>query len=466
MKKIVWSASLLLLAVPAMAQSSGAAAVNPLTTLAHPRSGHVVTPLVSIPRTGDAGKFMHTKYRIFVPAGPNAEAMGIAMAATSGATTPLPGYYYETPASLACLYGLAPFTQGCNPGLVTQNATGGAQSIAIVDAYDYPTALGDLQAYSKQFGLPVPTSSTFHVVYAGGSNPGYDPACVQSGGWNCWASESALDIEMAHAMAPGATIYLVEANSNSDADLFQAVQVASNLVVCGQSASCPSGSQGAGEVSMSWGGGEGSDETSYDAYFNVPRVVFFAASGDSWGVEYPSASPDVVAVGGTTISRSLASTTFLNAQAEIAWEDGGGGLSLYESQPAYQQHVAALHGIANRAVPDVAAVANPNTGVWVYNSFATDDIGDDCIPSGGNWCIFGGTSVATPLTAAVVNSTGRFAASTAAQLRVIYKQHSLLSLRDIQYGSCGFYQGWFAVAGWDPCTGNGALVSNTAAPLP
>lgn len=457
MNRIVCALCFLALAAPAIAQNDGSA-TNQLSPAAHPSRGHAVIPLVSIPRPGDEGKFMHTNYRIFVPAGPNARELGVSSDTPDASTTPLPGYYYETPASLACLYGSSKPANGCNPGLATKNATGGSKTIAIVDAYDYPTAFGDLEAYSLQFGLPAPTSSTFHVVYAGGANPGPDPACGILGGWNCWASESSLDIEMAHAMAPRATIYLVEANSNSFADLFQAVQVAANLVVCGKTA-CPAGGKGAGEVSMSWGGGEGSGETAADALLNVDNVVFFASSGDSWGVEYPAASPNVVAVGGTTISRSLGDSTFLDFQAEITWEDGGGGVSQFESQPAYQRHVPALQGVAGRAIPDVAADANPNTGVWVYNSFDTDDIGDDCIQDGGNWCIFGGTSVASPLTAALVNRAGHFASSSAAELKTVYANGGDSSdFRPITYGTCGLYQGWFATPGWDPCTGNGAPV--------
>jgi len=122
------------------------------------------------------------------------------------------------------------------------------------------------------------------VVYAGGSAPPVDP----TGGWEL---EEALDIEYAHAMAPHARLYLVEAASNYDSDLFAAIQVANNLVVCGRTSSCPLGSRGRGEVSMSWGGGEFPQEASLDGYFTAPGVVYFAAAGDYPGVIYPCASP-------------------------------------------------------------------------------------------------------------------------------------------------------------------------------
>ena len=209
---------------------------------------------------------------------------------------------------------------------------------------------------------------------------------------------------------------------------------------------------------MSWGGGEASVETEFDPVFNVNGVVFFASAGDTWGVEYPSASPNVVAVGGTTISRSLGNATFLNFRGEFTWEDGGGGVSQFQPQPFWQKTVNGLRGVPGRAVPDVAADANPNTGVWVYDSFETDDIGDDCIPSGGNWCVFGGTSVSSPLTAGLVNNVGKFASSSTAELTTLYGRGSGVTFRDVTYGSCGLYQGWLAVSGWDPCTGKGAPV--------
>ena len=150
--------------------------------------------------------------------------------------SPFAGYAYETPASLACVYGMVAHTHGCNPNSTTTNSSGGSETIAIVDAFDDPNAAADLAFFSAQFGLPY-SDSKFKVVYEGGSAPPVDP----TGGWEL---EESLDIEYAHAMAPHAMIYLVEANSNSDDDLFTAVIEASNLVVCGKTTTCPKGSKG------------------------------------------------------------------------------------------------------------------------------------------------------------------------------------------------------------------------------
>ena len=410
----------------------------------HAGSGQIITPSSGIERPEDIGVRMHTNFKIFVPPGRPEGSTAFPAVKGRSVYTPFPGYYYETPASLACLYGEVTVTTGCNPSSVSKVATGGSKAIAIVDAYDYPTALADLKAYSAQFGLPAPTSSTFTVVYASGSNPGPDPYSLGENGWNAWEAEEALDIEMAHAMAPSAHIYLVEASSSYDSDLQVAVAKAISLLTAAPNHG--------GEVSMSWGGSEFPDEVSGDSYFAGTNVVFFASSGDSEGTQYPSTSPNVVAVGGTTLARN---PNTLAIEEETAWEDGGGGVSDYEARPSFQNSISAIVGSA-RGVPDVAAIGNPRTGVWVYDSFETWS----CNTSGcgeAPWNVFGGTSVASPLWAGVVNHAAHFSASTAAEESLIYTNASKAAdYRDIVYGSCGFYQGWFAVAGWDPCTGNGA----------
>ena len=439
MKRTVLALCSLLSAVSVAAIAQQAAIVSPAPGSHRTGAGRTVTPESSIQRPEDIGRYARTHFLIYVPAG-KVDGEGFADSEVSPSGTPIAGYYAETPASLACLYSQVTVTTGCNPATLanSQHATGGSKAIAIVDAYHYPTAMADLAAYSTQFGLPAPTASTFTVTNAG-TTPGADPNCATYGGWNCWASEAALDIEMAHAMAPSAHIYLVEALSNGFADLFAAETKAIALVKAA----------GGGEVSNSWGGSEFSTETSYDSTFVGTNVVVFASTGDHQGTEYPAVSPNVVAVGGTTISRSPAS---LSAENEIAWEDGGGGLSRYEARPAYQNGISTVVG-AHRGVPDVAAVANPRTGVWVYDSYNTG------ATAASHWNIFGGTSVAAPVWAAIVNHAGHFKASSAAELTLIYASASTAAdFRDVKYGSCGYYQGWFAVAGWDPCTGSGAPV--------
>jgi len=353
---------------------------------------------------------------------------------------PYSGYAYETPASLACVYGLTRYIPGCNPNETTTNSSGGSQTIAIVDAYDDPNAAADLAFFSAQFGLPF-SPSNFQVVYAAGAEPPEDP----TGGWEL---EEALDIEYAHAMAPNAKIYLVEANSNFDSDLFPAVLVASNLVRCGSVTTCPTTSKGQGQVSMSWSGSEFSQESELDSFFTTPGVVYYAASGDAPGVGYPCASPNVVCAGGTSISRS---DTTGNMIAEIGWSEAGGGVSSYEPIPSYQ---SSNRGIASqlggyRGVPDISANANPDTGAWVWTTFPYEG-------SETGWFIVGGTSLATPLLSGIFNSTGNFGSSSASELSTIYNTRNFASFRDIFYGACGYYSGTFANLGWDLCTGVGS----------
>jgi subtilase family serine protease len=393
----------------------GAFAANDTYGAFAPRGGHVETPESSIEQAEHHGLRAHTNYKMFVPNGGMANAQRSSLEAPAQAGgPPYAGYFYETPASLGCVYQLvSPVVGGCNPNTVTANPSGGSRAIAIVDAYHYPTAASDLSVFSNQFGLP---RANFQVVFANGRQP---PVNAD------WNLEEALDIEWAHAMAPNAKIYLVEAASTSFSDLLRAVSVASSLV----------SSAGGGEVSISWGGSEFSSETSYDSYFTRPGVVYFASSGDSPGVIWPSASPNVVSVGGTSLSRNPTNGNF---QQEMAWQSGGGGPSLYEARPGYQSAISATVG-NQRGTPDVAAVADPSTGLWVYAS--------------PDWYIVGGTSVAAPVWAGIVNTAASFSASTQTELATIYSNQGTT---DITAGSCGPNQGYMANGGWDFCTGLGS----------
>ncbi len=304
---------------------------------------------------------------------------------------------------------------------------GGTKAIAIVDAYHYATALNDFNVFSKQFGLPlesstIPLDSTnahFQVVYQGWSKPAVDDP-----GWN---QEAALDIEWAHAMAPNAKIYLVEAHTNSYADLFASVQMAYALT-------------GVSEVSMSWGGGEFNTEAMYDGTFVHKGTVFFASAGDAGGVvEYPSASPNVVGVGGTTLN--MTNGVFAS---ETAWAGSGGGPSAYETRPSYQTAISSIVGTV-RGVPDIAADANPYTGVAVYDSTADDGY--------VGWLVFGGTSVASPVCAGITNNAGSFLTSSSAELTKIYGGLGGSNFRDIVSGTAGANT---AKVGWDYITGVGS----------
>jgi kumamolisin len=390
-------------------------------------STSVTIPASSIANSLDAGVRAHTNIRIL-------GSPGIFNGAPQTYGPPFSGYFYEDPASIACIYKLQRAVPGCNPNVASSNPTGGARAIAIVDAYDDPNASADLAAFSTQFGVSTPS---FTVVYAppGGTTPGScsgaatEPLVDPTGGWEV---EESLDIEYAHAMAPEATLYLVEAQSNYNTDLLCAVTVASNLVHAA----------GGGEVSMSWGEGEFLGETTIDPVFTTRNVVYFASTGDSPGTSWPSVSPNIVAVGGTSLDTNPITGNFIS---ETVWQDAGGGPSAYESRPTYQNGIHYIVG-SQRGVPDVAADANPYTGVWVL---------DTLVFGPGTWYIVGGTSVSSPTWAGIVNAAGSFSASTNVELTKLYRNRNQ-GFTDITLGSCGPYIGYFALFGWDFCTGLGS----------
>ena len=407
-----------------IAMTTGGATLSVADGRPDPVGGQVLIPDTSIEHADHIGRIAHTNTKILAFTG---SIDSVHPPLGGGGREIAPGSsYFETPASLGCVYRLTSVSSaqiGCNPTDPTLlNPSGGARAIAIVDAYDYPTAFSDLQIFSAQFGLPAPTTANFQVVYATGTPPKADSG---------WGLEAALDIEWAHAMAPRAKIYLVEAASNSYADLLTAVNVASNLVA----------QAGGGEVSMSWGGSEFSFERFYDGYFTKTGVVYFAAAGDSAGTIWPSTSPNVVSAGGTTNSRDASG----NLQAQLAWSSTGGGPSRYESRPSYQSAISQVVG-NKRGTPDVAADADPNTGVWVYN-----------VPDCNGWCIVGGTSVAAPVWSGIVNAAGRFSSSSQVELSTIYSNlGKAADFTDITQGSCGPHQGYVTGTGWDFCTGAGS----------
>jgi len=302
---------------------------------------HVVVPQSSVAHPGDAGVRAHTNLLVMMPeTGP----IAIDANAQPNELPPVAGLFFETPASLACVYRLVKHPQpGCDPDQTTQTVTGGSGAVAIVDAYDDPNAAGDLALFSSIFGLP-PADLT--VVYASGSQPALDP----TGGWEL---EESLDIEYAHAMAPGAKLFLVEAASNSGDDLVTAISLASTLVAAHRRG---------GEVSMSFAFGEFSQETQLDGLFTTPGVVYIAGTGDNPGTSWPAVSPNVIAAGGTTISRNSSTGQFI---LESTWQDAGGGPSLYEARPHFQDGIAGIVGPA-RGTPIFLSMPTPTpeSGWW------------------------------------------------------------------------------------------------------
>ena len=390
----------------------------------HPKR-HVVVPESSIAPPGNTGTFAHTNILLSVPeSGPFA----IDVHSQANGLPPVPGLFFETPASLACVYRLVRNpSPGCNPDQTTRTVSGGSNAIAVVDSFDDPNAAADLATFSSVFGLP-PADLT--VVYASGSEPPLDP----SGGWEL---EESLDIGYAHAMAPRARIFLVEAASNSGNDVLNAIALAGNLVA----------ENGGGEVSMSFSFGEFAQETTLDGIFTTPGVVYLASAGDGPGAEWPATSPNVIAAGGTTISRNSSTGQFL---LENTWQRAGGGPSLFEPRPHFQDAIASIVG-TTRGTPDLSFDANPNTGVWIVdtNQFQGQP---------GGFFIVGGTSVSSPALAGVINNAGEFRHSSQAENSVIY-QHVFSTggdFRDITFGNCGVNISNFASSGWDFCTGVGS----------
>jgi subtilase family serine protease len=245
-------------------------------------------------------------------------------------------------------------------------ADGSGQTIAIVTAHNNPNIASDLAQFDQTFGLAAPPS--FQVVnQMGGTKL---PKNNKS-----WGSETALDVEWAHAIAPGANILVVEAKSASLANFAAAIDFARNA-------------PGVSVVSVSAAGDEFNSEALVDSLFTTPPghpgVTFVFASGDDGGTaEYPSSSPNVLSVGGTSLSLTYPAQW----QGESVWPDGGGGASKYEGVPSYQDGL----GLTSRGTPDVAYNADPNTGFAVLDSYNIR-----------GWAQFGGTSAGTPQWAALI----------------------------------------------------------------
>ncbi len=283
-------------------------------------------------------------------------------------------------------------------------AAGSGQTVAVVDAQDDPSAESDLATYRAQYGLPACTTANgcFHKVdQSGGTNyPSADPG---------WAGEISLDLDMVSAVCPQCHILLVEAASPSLADLGTAVNKAVSL--------------GARYVSNSYGGAENPAETSLDnQYFNHPGVAITASAGDSgYGAQFPAASQYVTAVGGTSLSRGGNTRGW----SESVWSTDsthgtGSGCSADEPKPSWQ---TADTGCAHRTIADVSAVADPATGVAVYDSY-----------SASGWNVFGGTSASSPIVAATYALAGTPAAGT---YPASYPYGGASALNDVTTGSNG-----------------------------
>ncbi|MGA2440018.1 MAG: hypothetical protein ABSH08_03600 [Tepidisphaeraceae bacterium] len=325
------------------------------------------------------------------------------------------------------------------------SGNGSGQTIAIVDAYNDPNIITDTATFDSYFGLPQfnvggPTLQVLNQT--GGTSL---PVNSTPGGWDV---EESLDVEWAHAIAPQANIVLFEA----DTDLFAAVATAANY-------------PGVSVVSMSWGGSEVSGEQAYDSTFLTPighqGVTFLAATGDSGAPGlYPACSPNVVAVGGTTLTinsnGSYGGETGWSLGSD--WWDpsaaGGGGISAYESQPAYQNGKVNGMSSSYRTIPDVAMDADPNSGVYVVDTYYT----------GPGWVLeTGGTSLACPMWAGLISIANQGRAlhglgsldGPSQTLPLLYNLPAT-DFHDITSG----YNGLYAGTGYDLVTGIGSPVAN------
>ncbi len=334
------------------------------------------------------------------------------------ATTPPPAGL--SPAQLLAAYGLS----GKAAGTV-------GPIIAIVDALDAPTINSDLHTYNSTFGLPqLPncndaiksaTAPCFQKLNQRGVAGKY-PSTSSS-----WALETSLDVETAHAVCQNCRILLIEADNSISTNLGLAVDQAV--------------AQGATIVSNSYGSTESSTETTNDVHYTKSGVVFIFSSGDhGYSVSYPAASPYVVAVGGTSLFISTTTGAYIS---ESTWSGAGSGCSLYEAKPSWQKDT----GCAKRTVADVSAVADPNTGMAIYDSTLYNNK--------KGWFKVGGTSLAAPIIAAVYALSGNIGTTPAS---LPYTLTSSTTLHDIVSGSNGSCGGSYlctALAGYDGPTGLG-----------
>ncbi len=363
------------------------------------------------------------------------------MAAASAGHTPSAACGPAEPGSARC-FALQVATSGAPPNLCGTDSSyipcdlqtaynlpsatnGKGHTVAIVDAFDDPSAESDLAVYRSNFGLPACTTADgcFRKVNqtGGTSYPGPPPPNDN------WPLEISLDLDMVSAICPNCHILLVEAHSDQDNSLFVAENEAATL--------------GATEISNSWGGADGLGEASLDLAFDHPEIPITASTGDSgFGVEYPAASPYVTAVGGTTLLPAGNPRGF----TETAWSGAGSGCSVGETpQPSWQHGVGIDPSCHGRADADVSAIADPSHGVYTYDT-------DNGV---SGWVDVGGTSVASPIVASVYALTS---SATTRSPSYIYSHTS--GLNDVtsgSNGSCGGSDLCTAGAGWDGPTGLG-----------
>ncbi|MGW7424277.1 S53 family peptidase [Streptomyces sp. NPDC054813] len=332
--------------------------------------------------------------------------------------------------------GYSPTNLRAAYGLTSAAASNGSgETIAIVDAYNDPNAESDLATYRSYYGLSACTTANgcFKKVSQTGSTTSLPSSDAG------WSEEISLDLDMASAICPNCNILLVEATSATMANLGTAVNEAVTL--------------GAKFVSNSYGGSESSSDTSYDSsYFNHTGVAITVSAGDEgYGAEYPAASKYVTSVGGTKLSTS--STT--RGWTETVWktsstEGTGSGCSAYDAKPTWQTDTSCT----KRMISDVSAVADPATGVSVYDSYGVT----------AGWYTFGGTSVSAPIIAGVYALAGT-PSSGSYPAKFPYSYAGTSYLNDVTSGNNGTCTTSYyctATTGYDGPTGWGTPEGVTA----
>lgn len=325
-----------------------------------------------------------------------------------------------TPAQILAAYGLNKLA-----------LNGAGSTVAIVDAYVSPTLLADFQFFDSYYKLGNPGALTIHQMKAG--------TAANSG----WALEQNTDVQCIHFVAPQANIIMVQAASDSTADLLAAEAYAATV----------------GDiVSNSWGGSEWSTEAAYNSYFSTAGKCFLASAGDATGTNWPSVCPTVLSIGGTSLQ--INGTTRVS---ETAWADGGGGVSSYIPLPTYQSSL----GGSKRETPDVALSADPDYSLSIYTSYGYEGT--------TGWIQIGGTSVSCALWAGIIAllnqqrvSLGKAKITTSQLQNYIYAMNSSVyasDFYDITTGASGANK---AKVGYDLVTGLGSCDCNpqvVAAPV-
>ena len=324
------------------------------------------------------------------------------------------GLAANTPA--ASLPGLHPADLQSAYNLPSSSA-GAGQTIGIVVAYDDPSLESDLAVYRAKFGLPPCT--TANGCFKKIPMPGF--LGLPPAGDQVWAQETSLDVQIASAVCPNCKLIVVEAQQASLSSMLAAAQRAV--------------ASGATVLSNSYGQSEFSGEASQDANYALGVPVVFGAGDSGAGAEFPSSSSHVISVGGTSLQRDGSARGW----SETVWSGSGGGCSAYIAKPSWQSDTGCTHRTAN----DVAAFADPNPGVSVYDSY---------LSSGAGWRTYGGTSVATPIVAGAIALGGN-----AASLQNASPLYSA-ALNAISSGSDGSCAGYLcnAVTGYSAPAGNGS----------